>query len=451
MGKARSAFVLATLVGALVGGFILVINNFVLTCMVPVTTETTHSKTNQTGAGAQTSSLRNQNHDGAGNHGSAATPSATTTEEATHGLIESAHGEGRPGMKYNFTAAICTLVKDHEAYLMEWIDYNLLALEFDAIYLYDNSDDFDLQVWHDRTRSHPIYSRVHVVHQPGRKVKLPGKRQGQPVQYFVFDECVKRNGKLGAKHDFIALIDSDEFIVFQNNVSQTNQLEPIADEEPRSAPKDYDSIHALLQDYLVPYGGALVINWMYFGTSNRTLYAPVPITKRFQYRDSAPGGTIKSIVKSMDYEHCLNPHAVQVRQDKFIHDTSTKGGFPTELVRVAEEASWETQMRQSSKGVAHNRGAPSDVVLLHHYRFMTLKEFEKKMCHRGEAVGAHRLCNPDTKKLDIPDDLSQLPSNVPAHMIPRPGEVFDDSAWRFLTSKVPRYKTYDDEEWRDYM
>jgi hypothetical protein len=45
------------------------------------------------------------------------------------------------------TAAICCIVTEEEAYLHEWIDYHL-GIGFDHVYIYDNSQDFDLQLWH---------------------------------------------------------------------------------------------------------------------------------------------------------------------------------------------------------------------------------------------------------------------------------------------------------------
>ena len=35
--------------------------------------------------------------------------------------------------------------------------------------------------------------------------------------------------------------------------------------------KRYFSIHSILEEYLVPYGGALIVNWMLFGTANKTV------------------------------------------------------------------------------------------------------------------------------------------------------------------------------------
>ena len=63
--------------------------------------------------------------------------------------------------------------------------------------------------------------------------------------------------------DYLALIDIDEFLV------------------PRGG---YASVHGVINDYLAPYrGGSLTVNWILFGSSNKTVYAPIPVTKRFRH------------------------------------------------------------------------------------------------------------------------------------------------------------------------
>jgi hypothetical protein len=103
---------------------------------------------------------------------------------------------------YNFTVAICLVVSDGEQYFQEWVDYHLLAMQFEAIYVYDNSDNFDLCRWHDNTRHHPVYSRVHVQHRPG-----PGylEKEGRYLQLEVYKDCIQKYGKdaNGPQHDYL--------------------------------------------------------------------------------------------------------------------------------------------------------------------------------------------------------------------------------------------------------
>ena len=63
---------------------------------------------------------------------------------------------------YDFTVGIFAIVKDADAYLDEWLDYHLVAMNIDNIYLYDHSKQNYLNKWYENTRNHPLYRRVHV-------------------------------------------------------------------------------------------------------------------------------------------------------------------------------------------------------------------------------------------------------------------------------------------------
>jgi hypothetical protein len=305
-------------------------------------------------------------------------------------------------IRYNFTVAICVIVKDAEAYLEEWIDFHLLGVKFQNIYIYDNSDLFDLKQWYNNTRGHPVYSKVEVIHFPGNGYQ---KKQDDYIQSIIYSDCVKRFGvdKNGPQHDYLALIDVDEFLVPQK--------------------EEYHEVRQILQDYLVPFGGALTVNWMLFGTSNKTLYAPIPLTKRFQYRDNRTHNVIKSIVKSSDFKAMRNPHAVTLKKDAKVHTTK----YPGCLHKEAE----------STDTGASDYDFPSSVMLLHHYRYTSTKEYLQKRCARGNLSIRYIWCNSD----------DTLRSDTPPHIQPIPGVVFDDRAWQILTSHVPRYRMFED--WPD--
>lgn len=310
-----------------------------------------------------------------------------------HGSVSDALGlfmerSTTPSVHYNFTAAICAIVKDDEAHLEEWIDYHLRVMDFQNIYLYDNSDNHDLQRWYLNTRNHPIYSRVEVTSFPG--VKLQANATMDCVQRFGTDPN-------GPQHDYFAMIDDDEFIVSQTPL--------------------YTNIRGILQDYLVPYGGSLIMNWMLFGTSNHTTYAPLPVLKRFQYRERQPEPHIKSIVATADFKHPRNPHAV-VFHNKTRQVRTTK--FPG-----------ATQSDKTSPQRALDEERPSDILLLYHYRFTSEKEYLHKRCVRGNL--GNKWCSWDGKIKD----------SAPGHVQIRSGDVFDDKAWKALTQKVPKYRFYD--------
>eukprot|EP00980_Cylindrotheca_fusiformis_P002313 scaffold535_cov65-Cylindrotheca_fusiformis.AAC.15 len=302
--------------------------------------------------------------------------------------------------EYGFTAAMCLLLKDGEAYLEEWIDYHL-AMGFSSIYIYDDSPTFELQNWYLHTRNHTKYQRVEILHFDGNQ--FPSTYHYQPDAY---RDCVERFGRKGPKHDYFAFIDIDEFLVLQTD--------------------KYKDFMGVIKDYLAPYGGSLVINWMFVGSANKTVYSPLPVTKRFQYRQPTAHGTIKSIGTTSEYKTHLNPHAIEFRDGvgrKKRHSTAHPGAL---------------QQAPNTKTWASDNGINSDVVLLYHYRYTSLKEYIYRRCSRGrvQASASQNYCKENGKELQT--------TGVRDHQLPSPGIVFDDRPWQFLRSHVPKYAMYDE-------
>ena len=303
---------------------------------------------------------------------------------------------------YNFTAAVCVCIADAEAYFEEWVDYHL-AMGFQNIYIYDDSLTFELERWYQNSRNHPVYSRVIVIHYDRTLDKDEEKKN---IQNFVYGDCVNRFGKQagGPKHDYFAFIDIDEFLVLQDT-------------------KTYSDIRGVLNDYLVPFGGALTVNWMLFGSANKTIYSPLPVSKRFQYRSNTADTIVKTIAKTSDYIRSRNPHAVTIRSEKDVHTTSYPGAIQTEA--------------NTPKGVgATDKNRPSNVILLYHYRYTSTKEYIFKRCVRGQMDRGNFWCSKN--------GTGVRSDNTPKHIQEFPGTVFDDIAWRFLKSRVPKYRIYDE-------
>jgi hypothetical protein len=265
---------------------------------------------------------------------------------------------------------------------------------------------------------------------------MPGnllKDRGEFVQNAAYSDCIRDYGKIKigkdvnantkdqhGRHDYFALFDVDEFLVLQQY------------------PANHSTIHDVLDTYLVPYGGALVMNWVLFGTSSKQVYAPVPVTKRFQYRDDSPNGIVKSIVKATDFHSVRNPHSVMLNNPFGLATRSVTKGVS---VRTTHEPGY-FHNEQLGKTGASDAMKPSSVILVYHYRFLSIKEYTQKRCIRGEAIGNLKGCNHKTGQLDN--------NGAPQHAWHRPGDVLDTTAWDFLTSKVPKYRIYDTEDWQDY-
>lgn len=292
------------------------------------------------------------------------------------------------GKEYPFEVAICVLMKDAENYFEEWLEYHF-AMGFDAVYIYDNSPSFELKNWYGNTRNHSTFGKAEVIHWLDESVYN---------QNHAYADCVEN---FGHKTDYFAFIDVDEFLVIRS-------------------PK-YNDIQSILEDYLVPYGGALTVNWMLVGSSNNSVYSPLPITKRNQYRAKEAHPVVKSFAKTSDYIEHINPHGVEVRSPATIHTTKYPGAL----------------FKPASSTFASDHERPSDILLLYHYRFGSKKEYVFKRCIRGEAAG-NTWCDGN--------DGIRIEAETPEHIQIVPGDVFDDSAWQFLRSRVPKYSCFDEFE-----
>jgi hypothetical protein len=273
--------------------------------------------------------------------------------------------------------AICAIQKDGQAYVDEWVNY-YFSLGVSNIYIYDNSDGYQLQQWGElRTRLHNNATRkVLVTHFPG------AARQKQ-----AYDQCIatirQENESRAVPLQWAALYDLDEFLVL----------------------KKHDTIGELLQEHCdVDKGcGGLVVNWYYFGPNGNfaTAYAPLPLTKRFQYRSSKADQHVKTIVHVKHFQNA-DIHCSSYRNNLTQFDTNGRAGCP------------------------FNQDGPVDVAVIHHIYTKSLTEWNSR-CARGRATT---------------NETSVQLCNKP---IPLKGAtVFDDSAWQFLKKRIPEYQWYDD-------
>ena len=277
----------------------------------------------------------------------------------------------RPTISANNTAVVCSIQKQEDAYIDEWVDYHL-AIGFKMIYIYDNTDNYDLRNWGNQRFS----DNVRVKHFPGIK-----------KQVLADIDCAKRAEKDGAT--WAAFFDTDEFLLLKKNKN--------------------------INEFLVEYGpskGAIGINWMVVGTSNATKYEPKPVTLRFQHTyNFSP--LIKTIARVKDLEKFENPH-----QATFIDKTAKTidtNGSPI-------------------KGPRH-KNMTTDVAVLYHYQFKSREEFIARK-EKGRPDMDFRIANhQNTIKQNIEfAKYGQLPA----------GDTFDDSIWRILKNRVPRYGLLED-------
>lgn len=222
--------------------------------------------------------------------------------------------------------ALCAIVKDADEFIAEWVNYNL-ALGFEHIYLYDNSDDFVLEAW--ARNMNKQGHRLMVTHQPGKVQQIAS-----------YNNCVKYIARNRQDITFAAFFDADEFLNMKKHVH-------VAD---------------LIKEHCPTNCTALTFNWHLFGAKHAEKASiPLPLTKRFQYYVLDPRRHVKSVARIDAYKGFSTPHCVVVKYGD-IFDTNGS----------------------SNKCPFHHDG-PTDIAVLHHYYEKSLTEFNRR-CVRGRAT-----------------------------------------------------------------
>ena len=195
--------------------------------------------------------------------------------------------------------ALCGIVKDSEPYLDEWIDYHF-GLGFHTIYLIDNSENHELLSWQNKRRAKGYSVRV-----------LP--KPGTNRQLYGYHMCVS---EFKNEHTYMAFFDVDEFLVL----------------------KKHNTVDEFLIEHLPK--GSLSISWYIFGSGNTTLYSPLPVTKRFTYRDGEgkdkrhnSWANVKSVLLLKDYggfpesPHSMKTNRKTAGSNKAWRDTNGAGSY----------------------------------------------------------------------------------------------------------------------------
>jgi hypothetical protein len=287
-----------------------------------------------------------------------------------HGSLELTNQSSR-----SHSAAICAIQKGALRYVDEWVDYNI-AIGFEKIYIYDNSDEFELQEWYSNLKNEEK-DHVEITHFPGPKRQLKATTH-----------CTKQIQRKRA-HSWIAYFDLDEFIVIRDT-------------------QKYPRIMDLLDD--LPYDiGALTVNWVIFRMNNQLKYEAKPVTSRFQNRtENATNRHVKTIARAELVRYVVNPHFVKFKfwSKKSAEDTSgnkIEGPF--------------------------NENLTDDVVVLHHYHTKSLEEY-KERCKRGRA---------DIPMSDWSEELPCQSDSDILNRFASDESVPDTAAWTLLKERVPKY------------
>jgi glycosyltransferase involved in cell wall biosynthesis len=187
-------------------------------------------------------------------------------------------------------SAVCLIVRNEAAHILEWIAFHALA-GFDTQIIFDNaSDDGTAALIQHAAIQHDI--RFH--HWPNHSA------QSQALAYEAACQAYR------LEFDWIAFIDSDEFLV-------------TADAAP---------INALLARY--EGWSAVAVNWAIYGANQHEEAPAGLVVENFTARAPEtffPARHVKSIIRPRLAVRCPNPHYFEMREDIDGHYCDTHGRY----------------------------------------------------------------------------------------------------------------------------
>ena len=259
-------------------------------------------------------------------------------------------------------------------YIDEWVVYNI-AVGFEKIYIYDNSESYELEPWHAKL---PTLVKDHVVIR-----HFPSYRAQRPAYTHCWEEIRRQRS-----HSWIAFFDLDEFLVIRD----------------KKFPKIMD-----LLDTFPPEQGGLAVNWVMFGFNGKRWYEPKPVTLRFQMRDkNATNPLVKSMVRAQLEPNVRSAHWIKYNHSKPFRTRDTRGN-------VIEKAV--------------NPALVDETVALFHFHTYSFDEF-KERCSRGDVA---------KKKTQWNTVLACKPNETILESINYNETVWDGAAWEMLKERAPDY------------
>lgn len=208
--------------------------------------------------------------------------------------------------------AICTCIKDEHPYLKEWIEWHL-DRGFSHIYLYEDngSKPHDVRLFPDAV----TLLSIDVVRNEPVTVE---RRQMQMHTYSM--------GTLSSEYDWIAFIDADEYVDFEEGWN----LERLLKEH-----KDYP---------------AVMLSWMLYSANGRVekpqggvieSYPNADVNVNYKYIWFGAQWSVKSIVNTKNYKGCKHIHWAEGAVNMIGNTTPEYKVFKKAWIRHYYTKSWE--------------------------------------------------------------------------------------------------------------
>ncbi|KAI7840766.1 hypothetical protein COHA_005580 [Chlorella ohadii] len=233
------------------------------------------------------------------------------------------------------SVAICVAIKDQAVDVREWVYYHR-AIGVDKFYIWDTGSKPPLL---NAVKDFVHEGLVHYEYDD----KVPPKPGTHGPQVALYDRCLER---WGSRHEFMAFIDTDEFLVLRDGTPD---------------------LPTLLKDYM-EYGG-LVVNWQVFGSGGLKLRPKgnsMMSYWRCNAQDHAENRHVKSIVRTVCAEESsTDPHHFYYKETPKCTPVNTRN---------------QAVLGPKSPTPALER------VGLYHYAIKSLDDFIQKMA-RGSGMG----------------------------------------------------------------
>lgn len=198
--------------------------------------------------------------------------------------------------------SICLLTKNENQYLREWIQYHL-NIGIDHFYIYDNNDDLSAQ--------HEILKYFDTKY----FTFIPWLTYCKHMQIEAYNDCLNR---FGIDNEWIAFIDTDEFINCENIRKSISQY------------KQYDYIR---------------IEWIMYNANGQLYYSDKPVRERFtqSFPNQSTIDYYKSIVQPNKIKKMIVHHAESIDNNYILVDDIKLDHYYT---RSLEE--WVEKMNRGS-------------------------------------------------------------------------------------------------------
>lgn len=311
------------------------------------------------------------------------------------------------------TICLCVIQKNETLYLDDWIDYHLVGVGFDVIFIYDNaapSSDEALHLWDDRN------GRIRIIswpHPPGLQKSDKGPQEP------AYNDCAARAKALN--YTFASFLDVDEYLALYRHETVLDLLHDHLPAGPRPSSINNNNNNNSNTTASAPIGGQLSLRWRMFGFSGQDVHLPnLPVPARFACAAKKHGQDImsKPIVRLEYFKQMNNgPHCVGLEDPALYYTTmGIKRNKPCPIIV-------ESRPNQSFQ-----------VAAIHHYYTRSRQEYVEKRQRGDVKYPAKNALLVKLARQGLDWKKPNAPGNIQA--TPQP-TLLEQTVWNTMKRRIP--------------